>query len=76
MYKNIFIKKINKKLKVHIQSLIMRGYAPRDLTDEDLKNIETNIRIAIPNMTRVYNLGLQKILKGPDLLKHVANTPG
>nr|WP_255261867.1 hypothetical protein [Bacillus thuringiensis] len=25
-------------------------------------------------MTRAYNRGLQKSLKGPDLLKHVANT--
>ncbi len=52
------------------------GFAPRDLTNEDLKNAETNIRIAITNMTREYNRGLQKSLKGPDLLKHVANTSG
>lgn len=52
------------------------GLAPRDLTNEDLKNTETNIRIAITNMTRAYNRGLQKSLKGPDLLKHVANTSG
>ncbi|PDY15955.1 transglycosylase [Bacillus cereus] len=52
------------------------GLAPRDLTNEDLKNAETNIRIAINNMTRAYNRGLQKGLKGPDLLKHVTNTSG
>ncbi|PEP57081.1 transglycosylase [Bacillus pseudomycoides] len=52
------------------------GLAPRDLTNEDLKNAETNTRIAISNMTSAYNRGLQKSLKGPDLLKHVANTSG
>ncbi|AFU17578.1 Invasion protein IagB domain protein (plasmid) [Bacillus thuringiensis MC28] len=50
------------------------GLAPRDLTSEDLKNTENNIRIAITNITRAYNRGLQKSLKGPDLLKHVINT--
>ncbi|PRT14190.1 transglycosylase [Bacillus toyonensis] len=52
------------------------GVAPRDLTNEDLKNAETYTRIAITNMTRAYNRGLQKSLKGPDLLKHVINTSG
>ncbi|PEB90185.1 transglycosylase [Bacillus toyonensis] len=52
------------------------GLAPRDLTNEDLKNAETNTRIAISNMTSAYSRGLQKSLKGPDLLKHVNNTSG
>lgn len=44
------------------------GLAPRDLTNKDLKNAETNTRIAISNMTSAYNRGLQKSLKGSDLL--------
>ncbi|QWG33648.1 invasion protein [Bacillus mycoides] len=52
------------------------GLAPKDLTNEDLKNAETNTRIAISNMINAYNRGLQQNLKGPELLKHVANTSG
>lgn len=52
------------------------GLAPKDLTNEDLKNAETNTRIAISNMINAYNRGLQQNLKGPELLKYVANTSG
>ncbi|EJP98233.1 transglycosylase SLT domain-containing protein [Bacillus cereus] len=52
------------------------GLAPKDLTNEDLKNAETNTRIAISNMINAYNRGLQQNLKGQELLKHVANTSG
>jgi hypothetical protein len=52
------------------------GLAPRDLTNEDLKNTETNTRIARSNMISAYNRGLQKNFKGPDIFKHVANTSG
>ncbi|MGE7874485.1 transglycosylase SLT domain-containing protein [Bacillus paramycoides] len=52
------------------------GLAPEDLADEELKNAETNTRIAISNMTNAYNHGLQQKLKGLELLKHVANTSG
>ncbi|EOP90898.1 hypothetical protein IGM_02160 [Bacillus cereus HuB4-4] len=52
------------------------GLAPEELTNEELKNVETNTRIAISNMKNAYNRGLKQKLKGLDLLKHVANTSG
>lgn len=44
------------------------GLAPRDWTNEDLNNAETNTQIVISNMTSAYNRGLQKSLKGTYLL--------
>ncbi|PFT69341.1 invasion protein [Bacillus cereus] len=52
------------------------GLAPQDLTNKELKDIETNTRIAISNMKNAYNRGLQQKLKGIELLKEVANTSG
>lgn len=52
------------------------GLAPDYLKDEDLKNIETNTKIAISNMKNAYVKGLQQKLTGIDLLKYVANTSG
>ncbi|ARX70216.1 transglycosylase SLT domain-containing protein [Bacillus thuringiensis] len=52
------------------------GLAPTSLTNEELKNIETNTRIAISNMKNAYKRGLEQKLIGLELLKHVANTSG
>lgn len=52
------------------------GLAPQDLTNKELKEIETNTRIAISNMKNAYNRGLQQKLNGSELLKEVANTSG
>ncbi|PGS77208.1 invasion protein [Bacillus cereus] len=46
------------------------------LAPKDLKNEETNARIAISKMENAYSQGLQQSLKGLELLKYVANTSG
>lgn len=45
------------------------GLAPGNLTNEDLKNEETNTRIAVSNMKNAYNRGSRQNLKGTRVIK-------
>ncbi|EJS76317.1 transglycosylase SLT domain-containing protein [Bacillus cereus] len=52
------------------------GLAPASLSEESLMDSQINATIAISNMVKSYERGVQKGLKDWELLKYVANTSG